>query len=393
MNETVVVTSTINVPTFLETLLDNAALHSVGGFSVLVIGDVKSPQETGPYCQSLCDESGVEITYLGIEDQQKAFRDYQPLWDIIPLNNNVRKMIGTLLAYWQGCERVILIDDDNYATGHDFIGFHNITGTELDMDLIQSESGWYNICESMIEKNRVPFYPRGYPWSQRFVDPSPVTKSRELARIVVNGGLVLEHPDIDAVSRLFWPIEVVAIDSRFEPHFGLHPGTWAPFNDQNTALCRELIPVYYKPPAGLRNADIWSSYIVAKLAEHMGDVIAFGQPLVRQVRNHHDLRQDYRLEEIHNRATDPFVSLLRGITLTEGSYLTGLGELLGKSLEQIASHCPVCGPVGDTSSEEQRHQQLPSTAERIKAEQEEMGMIEAFLLEYRTWYRAVSEVV
>ena len=60
---------------------------------------------------------------------------------------------------------------------------------------------------------------------------------------------------------------------------------------------REIIPVFFTPPSGGRNADIWTAYVINRLAEHMGDVIAFGQPLVRHIRNPHNLREDYRQEE------------------------------------------------------------------------------------------------
>ena len=392
MSKTIVITSTINVPTFLRGLCENATLHNMDDFSIMVIGDVKTPEESRQYCNGLSREFEVEIKYLDIKDQEKAFQDYMPLWNIIPLNNNVRKMIGTFLAYMEGCERVIMVDDDNYATGNNFIGYHNIAGTTTEMDLIQSPSGWYNICESMIEKNRIPFYPRGYPWGQRFLNPA-LNKEKKKKRIVVNGGLVLKHPDIDAVSRLFWPIEVIAIDSDFDPYFGLSPGTWAPFNDQNTAICRELIPVYYKPPAGLRNADIWTSYIIARLAEHMGDVISFGQPLVRQIRNHHDLREDYRQEESHNRATDQFVSILRGINLTEDTYLDGLGELIGKSLECISSNSDSSEIINDQGEGEPRHQQLPSKDEQITMKRQERDMIKSFFIEYQKWHQTISGIL
>ena len=392
MNKTIIVTSTINVPTFLRTLCENALQHNRKDFSVIVIGDMKTPDEAKEYCKGLVTEFGIEIKYLDIDDQREAFKDYKILWDIIPFNNNVRKMIGTFLAYVEGCDRVIMIDDDNYATRHDYIGFHDIVGSTVEVDLMKSESGWYNICETMIEKNRIPFYPRGYPWSKRFSDSNKAKKINQKSKVVVNGGLVLGDPDIDAVSRLFWPIEVVAIDSGFDPHFGLHPGTWAPFNDQNTAISRELIPLYYKPPAVLRNADIWTSYIIARITEHMGDVIAFGQPLVTQVRNVHDLREDYRLEELHNRATDRFVSLLRKIELSETSYIDCMGELITKCLQEITPDSDIFDNKDDDDNAS-RHAHMPSSGDIIKANRDEADLIKTFFLEYKIWHNVITEII
>jgi hypothetical protein len=140
-----------------------------------------------------------------------------------------------------------------------------------------------------------------------------------------------------AVSRLFWPINVIALDSRYEPNFALNPGTWAPFNDQNTSISREIIPIFFKPPSTGRNADIWTAYVVTKLAEHFNHVITYGQPLVKQIRNIHDLREDYKIEELHNRSTDRFVNLLKSIDLKGDNYLEALIYLIDKSLEEMGN--------------------------------------------------------
>ena len=63
-------------------------------------------------------------------------------------------------------------------------------------------------------------------------------------------------------------------------------------------------------------------------------MITFGKPLVKQVRNEHDLWDDLDLELVNNRATDRFVEILRGVELTEKTYFSALEELLEKSLAE-----------------------------------------------------------
>ncbi len=388
MNKTGIVTSTINIPEFLDTICKNAADHARKDFTIYVINDVKSPRGAKSYCEKVGRKYGVKILCLDIEDQVKALREHKELLDIIPLNNNARKMIGTVLSYLDGAERVIMVDDDNYATRHDFIGFHGIVGKMIEIPVIRSDTGWYNICETMIEKEKVPFYPRGFPWSKRFIKNKSTIKNDKV-KIAVNGGLVLGDPDVDAVSRLFHPIEVVAIDSKHDPSFALHPGTWCPFNDQNTAISREVVPIYFKPPAVLRNADIWTSYVVEKISERMGDVVAFGQPLVVQYRNTHDLREDYLLEELHNRATDAFVSLLRGIKLMEKSYMGCMGELIGKSLQKIKA-----GFLDDTPGNmDSRHAHMPNKEKILRKHREEKELIVKFFKEYQAWHRVMENII
>jgi hypothetical protein len=380
-SKTVVVTSTINVPTFLDSICKNAVDHGMTYLGI-VIGDEKTPVEARTYCNRLSEEYGIENKYYDLEDQYRILDDYKEFLDFIPHNNNVRKMIGTWLAYIGGCERVIMIDDDNYAMDGNFIGFHDIVGKKRNINLTSSDSGWFNISETMVEQEGIPFYPRGYPWSKRFRRDQLET-SKEEARVIVNGGLVFGDPDIDAVSRLFWPIRVTGFKEEFLPVFGLQEGTWSPFNDQNTAIARELIPVYFKPPSVLRNADIWTSYLIEKLTEGTGDVITYGQPIVEQIRNDHDIRRDYALEEIHNRATDNFVDLLRSIELTSVGYLSRLQETIELALDLMKS--------GRVFNQEQgkemeiRHAHLPTSQERLEMELEENLLIRNFFLEYKAW--------
>ena len=361
-----VVTTTINVPTFLKDIK--------GDFKAIVIGDVKTPKETRAFCDS------IDAWYLDIDDQKKAIP--KELWDMMPFNTGSRKMIGTYLAYQAGADKVIMMDDDNFPIGGRFIKKHSIVGSQVEHYLIKKKSGWFNSADAVMEEAFVPFYPRGYPWSQRFSGDKIAKLTPMKIKIVVNQGLVLGDPDIDAVSRLFWPIEVTAMRPEFEPTFALAPSTWSSFNDQNTALAREIIPVYFKPPSGGRNADIWACYIVQRHTGHMGDVVAFGHPLVRQIRNEHDLREDYRLEELNNIATDDFVALLRGVKLTKDTYIDALGELIDGCLNER---------MVDLNSKQSRHSQFPSEETQMEKVQAVVELIDNFFTEYKAWYNFWKE--
>ena len=374
-----VVTTTINVPTFLK---DIAFLKDIceedDNFEVIVIGDVKTPKEARAYCKKL------GARYLNIEDQRKAIPE--ELWDLIPLNTGSRKMIGTYLAYQEGADTVIMMDDDNFPLDGEFIKRHRIVGGAVE-NCMESESGWFNTGFTVIEKNNMPFYPRGFPWSQRFTTPDLEAKGTR-RRVVVNQGLVLGDPDIDAVSRLFWPIEVTAMRPEFEPTFALAPGTWTSFNDQNTAIAREIIPLYFKPPSGGRNADIWAGYVIQRLTEHIGDVVAFGEPLVRHDRNPHDLREDYELEKLNNYATDAFISILRSVKLTKDNYLDALGELLDECFE----HFKLEKVKIDVNIKESDHSQYPSEEVQYERNQKANYMMLDFFMEYKEWYNFMKGV-
>lgn len=367
MNDTVITITTINVPTFIDGICENIKNYGHSDVSILVIGDMKTPAETKEYCQKTAKKFGVGIEYLGIEDQKKSLATHQKLLDLFPYNTPDRVILGCMLSYIRGCQRTIAVDDDNFTTEHDFVGFHSITGTEVELNLIKNEIGWFNVHNALVEEHNIPFYPRGYPWAQRTPEANKKTYHKQKARVIVNQGLVLEDPDIDAISRLFWPIRGVAMSLEFDPQFGLYPGTWSPFNYQNTCLCREVIPLYYRPLSTKRNADIWTAYLYNKLAEHFGDVITFGQPLVKQLRNQHNLWEDLDVELINNRATDYLITILRNVNLTEKTYFAALWELINKSQKEL-------GAMDD----------IPP---------QELEMIREFFSEYQIWLKVVSEIV
>lgn len=367
MDKTAITITTINVPEFIKGICRNLISHKRLDVSILVIGDVKTPAETKEYCKKISNEFKIEIEYLDIDGQKKALSKYKNLLEIFPYNTPDRIMLGGMLSYLRGCERLIAVDDDNYTTKHDFVGFHSITGKEANLKLIKNDTGWFNVHSVLKEEHNIPFYPRGFPWKQRNPESNKKTYSSKKVKVVANQGLVLEDPDIDAISRLFWPIRATGMKPGFEQQFGLNPGTWSPFNYQNTSLCREIIPLYYRPLSTLRNGDIWTAYLINKLAGHFGHVITFGQPLVKQIRNLHDLWDDLDIELINNRAADDFVSLLRNAELTKRTYFEALGELI-KNCQKDLGKMKIRGAV-------------------------EKEMIKQFFVEYQRWYKIVADII
>lgn len=367
MGKTAIVTTTIRMPVFLEDIAKNiAAYRHEAEVAISVIGDVKTPSEAGRYCRGLADKFGFPVAYLDLAAQERSLAPYPELASLVPLNSGARKLLGGFLAWRDGCDTLILVDDDNFPTDIDFVGSHNIVGQSPELKLVSSGSGWFNPYEAVIEERNLPIYPRGFPWGQRSPAPPPHRIESKSLRVVVNSGLVLEDPDVDAVSRLFWPIRVTGMHQEWSPHFGLAPGTWSSFNDQNAACAGDFVPIYFAPPSTGRNADIWASYVVCRLVQHFGDVVSFGYPLVRQLRNPHDLWEDLERELLNIRAADQFVFLLRSIPLTKPTYLEALGELLSEALRRL----PQVRGVSDAGR----------------------NMMENFFKEYLVWYGVCSRV-
>ena len=367
MSKTDIIITTINVPVFIDGICSNIQEYKHSDVGLLVIGDKKTPDETRSYCQKTEKQYGIPVEYLGIEDQLRVLAKHPDLLELFPYNTPDRTILGGMLSYMRGSERTIAIDDDNFTTNHDFIGFHSIVGTDATIDVISNEMQWFNVHSALVEERNIPFFPRGYPWKQRKPQASEKTIVQDPVHVVVNQGLVLGDPDIDAISRLFWPINALDMSSEISQQFGLSPGTWSPFNYQNTALAHDLVPCYYRPLSTMRNADIWTAYVFNKLAQHFGHVLTFGQPLVKQIRNEHDLWDDLDIELVNNRATDDLIDLLRNIDLSKDTYFEALRELLSKchaDLEKVRAIPPA-----------------------------EKDMIDKFCLEYLKWWEVVDPIV
>jgi hypothetical protein len=331
-----VLTTTIHVPTFFEGVCENAREHGHENIRFYVIGDHKTPAGAGEFCASMQKKFGLEFRYYDVPAQIEIVKGLPGAERILPYNWGGRKMLANILAYRDGAERLIMLDDDNFMTGSDFFGHYDVVGRESDTQVISSDSGWFNIYQGVVEEKSLPIFPRGYPWSERFGEDKSWNVEAGRGTIAALNGFVLGDPDIDAISRLFWPIRVSAMQPNFAPGFALAPGTWSSWNNQNTALSRAAAPAYFTPPVVGRNSDIWSAFVLCKLAAHFDEMVAFGEPLVEQVRNPHNLWVDLEDELPNNKANEYFLNIMRSAKLIGDDYLAVLASLIDSALVSVA---------------------------------------------------------
>lgn len=321
--KTTIVTTTIRVPTFLTAYAANIRQNGHEDVDFIVVGDMTPPAGIREYCDSI-----PNCEFLSILGQEKYLRRFPKLLSHLPYHSVSLRNIGILKAYEQGADVVITLDDDNLLADPDPIKAHSIVGTAANIPKIQSSTGWYNVCDELEEENNIRFYHRGFPPKHRWEDPETSAWSG-LSNVAVNAGLWLGNPDVDAITRLERPLNTVAGFGNF----GLMPGTWSPFNCQNTALARRVIPAYFMSPCIGRHDDIFASYVVTRLAEHFNDVIVFGAPLSNHQRSPHDLWNDLDAERWGMQHTDQFCDKLRSMKITANTYHEGFGQII----EQLGS--------------------------------------------------------
>jgi hypothetical protein len=328
MDATLVLT-TINVPFVLQKYCEliNNSSHNI---NIIVIEDKKTPSDAYTYCDSLSSQFDIHIKFVTCSEQEVLLRSFKDISKYIPWNCIQRRNIGILLSYKYGSEVIITIDDDNIPISNDYFDRHLDIGIVKAMNCINSSNGWVNICEYLVEERSSSFFHRGFPLMKR--GPSILSQSVEHGRIVVNAGLWMGDPDVDALTRLSFPLNV--IDSKISNNnLTIGNDSWSPFNSQNTAIIRDVIPAYFLSASVGRYDDIWASYIVGKCAKHLGDYLSYGNPLVNHERNAHDLWKDHDSEVLGLKTTDTFIQILDSTELIGNSYRECTLELL-ESIEK-----------------------------------------------------------
>jgi len=330
-----IVITTISLPTVLESFAQNLQQYArKDEVEVLVIGDQKTPEEAKEYVSKFVNQ-GFRFEYWDVHTQKRWLGRYPELDQMIAYNSDNRRNMGYLIAYERGCECVIAVDDDNHPTDADYVGGHAKVGTSQRWKTARSNSGWYNICELLEIDEDYTIYPRGYPYAYRWLEGEHYELFESEGRIVVNAGLWLGDPDVDAVTRLHRPISSIGLK---EETIILDPSTNCPINSQNTAFHRDVLPCYYYVVMGQaidglkidRYGDIWSGYLARKVIDKMDDRVAFGVPLSRHERHPHNLLKDLGQEYWGMVLTNRLIDLLMQIELRATNYGDCYAELSHK---------------------------------------------------------------
>lgn len=321
-----IVTTTINVPEFMDGYCADFVRHGRKDVCFIVVADKKTHTGAREYCKRLEEKYGFNVEYLDVPRQQEYLSQYPELDAYLPYNSVQRRNIGMLYAYEIGCDPIITVDDDNYLLEPDLLAAHLQVGKRMTLKSFTSSNGWFNPCQFLTLTPKLQIYHRGYPVAKRFA-PAESIESQRTARVVVNVGMWLGDPDVDAWVRMTAPVE--ATQWNCDANFALAPNTWAPFNSQQTAVAREVLPAYFLNPNAGRYDDIWASYVLHRIANHLDDAISYGSPVVShlQKRSLASLWRDIEDEQLGTLLTDKFVAILSSTTLRSSSYAGCYAEL------------------------------------------------------------------
>jgi hypothetical protein len=348
--KTAIVTTTINIPIFIESYVKHLQKSSINikDLIFIIIGDLKSPnKEINEYLSKLNPQFVVE--YWDVITQQKWIREtYKGKEDlvnfVIPYNSIRRRNLGYLRALELGADVIITVDDDNYINEPNWLTDHlNCLNYEGPLPTVSSRNNIVNPCR--ILKFNLPYeiYSRGYPLAEFFQDSFDVTMDQG-RKTVLNMGLWKENPDVDSYTNLLYPnIKSLGIKGP-ELSYALAYNNYMPINTQNTAFVREITPAYYcvlmdTKLVGLNIArydDIWGGLFALKLIHRMKHRITFGKPLTLHIRNTHDYLRDFKSEFIGITLNYKIYKILiNDIEIESNNYIDGYVELANKLLKNI----------------------------------------------------------
>ena len=196
--------------------------------------------------------------------------------DIISTKTDGVRCLGFLHAFRDGADIIITLDDDvTPATKMPVLQTHVDRLTQP-----VKQQAW------------------GFALTDKRTRGLPYVAGHRIIPCVVNHGLWLGQPDLDASNQLVsnWRIENFA-DEPFAA--ALPQGTYIPISAMNLAFRREITCAYYFPPQGAgqpfdRFGDIWAGVIAKRVCDHLKLGVRSGAPYVQ-----------------HERASNPFSNLIK----------------------------------------------------------------------------------
>jgi hypothetical protein len=318
--------TTIFDPVLLDAYHENFARYGhLDDVEVIVIPDRKTPERAYSRCAEI-SAKGLRAICPAIEEQEKFLAGIGLGPEFVPYDSDNRRNVGYLMAYARGADFLISIDDDNFCRAdEDFLAEHSaVCADDSEETVVESETGFLNICELLEMERPGPVYPRGFPYRFRHQDERP-RRHKQRVPVHVNAGLWLLDPDVDGITWLVAKPRVLSF--KGEPVV-LGPKTWTPVNTQNTAMRHQAIPAYYYirmdyPLSGMpidRYGDIFSGYFLQACCRHLGGYVRVGTPVAEHKRNSHNYMKDALNEWACIQLSEDLVPWLMSAPLEGASY-------------------------------------------------------------------------
>ena len=281
-------------------------------YDVIIVGDKKTPN---------CYHD-LDCIYLDLVKQEELF---PTLYELLPFNHYCRKNLGYLYAIQNNYDIIYETDDDNIP----YENFDEVLNVNKKYPLVENiNSEWINIFKYFTNDF---IWPRGYPLSLIKNDFTlKTTEDCDIKPSIING-LVDNDPDTDALFRLIcnndvnWQMDKSVIVSN---------KNMCVFNTQNTFWLNKQMFISLLIPCSVtfRYCDILRGIICNLFLRKMNLHMCYVSPNVIQLRNEHNLMEDFNSEVSMYQANESILECFEGIdySLDNRSFIINIYERLLK---------------------------------------------------------------
>ena len=306
----VVITSISKPNTCLKSIAKNIEKSD----KLIIVGDKKSPKNFNL----------KNSNFYSLKDQGKlGFK----INELLNCNHYSRKNIGYLIAYKNNSEFIYETDDDNLP----YKNFYNRRSINVKCYKLEKKT-FVNIYKYY--SNQI-IWPRGFPLKFIKEKVAGISKLKKtLIKSPVQQFLADGEPDVDAIFRLVFNSKDF---KKNRLSFFLQKKSYCPFNSQNTVWHKSIFPLMYLPSTcSFRLTDIYRSYVTQRILHECDMYLTFHPSTVRQIRNTHDLIDDFYNEIDGYVRIDQLVYGLEKLKLKKG--LKNLSNNLLKCYRFLIKH-------------------------------------------------------
>lgn len=231
----------------------------------------------------------VDRSYYGPNERREWFRErfgqfYEKYASVIPERAHAETSFGFLVAFEEGADFLIELDDDVLIKG--LIEGHRSNLFENSGEIVYSSSKWYNTLDLLVLNPNGRYFPRGHPYAIEARVEDYRWHDRG-GRCVLNMGHWLGNPDFDALTILYnggldGRCNVVGKSIKKEKVI-VGRGTYFAVCSMNTSFVPKIVPAFYQLYMNVmgidRFDDIWSGLFLKRIADHLGDFVCIGKPV------------------------------------------------------------------------------------------------------------------
>jgi hypothetical protein len=203
----------------------------------------------------------------------------------MPHKSAASRNVGHYIAWKEGFDVIVALDYD-CRTREGWLDAHLDTlakVVEAPARRPADAAGWLNSIDNTFEAGGT-VYARGYPYERRAPGLDDEVDTTATGEVKLNMGVWDGVLDLNGIDKFYG-------GEPGDPGVPDGPNRVAqgpvPLCGMNTAFAAELTPAYYFLPdiwvngwQLSRHDDIWGGYIVERLMERRGDLLAYGNPVV-----------------------------------------------------------------------------------------------------------------